>query len=162
MCQTANADKDVAAMTGFIEHDTHNLNRDAIIATLHDHRPKAQLLYATFEDKIGSRVPYAIFVDWESRRVVLSFRGTLSISDCITDLIAIEMKRKEKRRRYSKADSNDNTSMDSYMSSYGAKGNDDDDDDDASNVQKFLSSAASFSDDADDRKEGNNDDVLRT
>lgn len=104
---------------------------------------------------------YAIFVDWESRRVVLSFRGTLSISDCITDLIAIEMKRKEKRRRYSKADSNDNTSMDSYMSSYGGKGNDDDDD--ASNVQKFLSSAASFSnDDDDDRKEGSNDDVLRT
>ena len=104
---------------------------------------------------------YAIFVDWESRRVVLSFRGTLSISDCITDLIAIEMKRKEKRRRYSKAGSNYDTSMDSYMNSYGSKGNDDDDDDDASNVQKFLSSAASFSDD-DDRKEGGNDDVLRT
>ena len=58
MCQTANADKDVAAMTGHIEHDTHNLNRNAIIATLHEHRPNAQLVYATFENKIGSRVPY--------------------------------------------------------------------------------------------------------
>ena len=79
-------------------------------------------------------------MDWESRRVVLSFRGTLSISDCITDLIAIEMKRKEKRRRYSKAGSDDDMSMDSYMNSYGGKG-DDDDDGDSSNVQKFLSSA---------------------
>ena len=76
------------------------------------------------------------------------------------------MKRKEKRRRYSKAGSNDEMSMDSYINSYGGKGDDDDDDDDGSNVQKFLTSAATFSDDDDDddddSKEGCNDDVLRT
>jgi len=155
-----NAVLSTAATTGLVEHDRFGMNRRAIIATLKDHRQNAQLLYATYEDIAGSRVPYAIFVDWESRRVILSLRGTLSISDCITDLIAVEMRRKGKKRQrpstitHDDDDNDDDMHMDSYMDSYGAAT---DKDVVQSNLTTYLSSVMESNVDNNEKKQDDDD-----
>lgn len=80
---------------GIVEHDKHDRNRRAIVSTLATSRPDAQLVYATFENVPAKRVPYCLFVDWDTRRVILSLRGTLSLGDVITDLVAVEISKRD-------------------------------------------------------------------
>jgi len=44
------------------------------------------VVYASFTSYLGEAVPYVVSVDHDKRAVVISCRGTLSVSDLITDL----------------------------------------------------------------------------
>jgi sn1-specific diacylglycerol lipase len=45
-----------------------------------------ELVYVSFKNDIVHKV-YAVFLDHEKEQVVIAIRGTLSLEDCITDVI---------------------------------------------------------------------------
>jgi len=48
---------------------------------------KAELVLASFSNDVSAK-PYVIIADHEKKTVVISIRGTLSLEDCITDIVA--------------------------------------------------------------------------
>lgn len=47
----------------------------------------AEIVYAAFENDSTAK-PYAIFLDHDKESIVIAIRGTLSLEDCITDVLA--------------------------------------------------------------------------
>lgn len=49
----------------------------------------ADVVYASFTSFIGQTVPYCVCVDHTKRRVIIAIRGTMTISDAITDVTMV-------------------------------------------------------------------------
>jgi len=47
----------------------------------------AEIVYAAFENDSSAK-PYAVFLDHDKEAIVIAIRGTLSLEDCITDVLA--------------------------------------------------------------------------
>ena len=47
----------------------------------------AEIVYAAFENDSTAK-PYAVFLDHDKESIVIAIRGTLSLEDCITDVLA--------------------------------------------------------------------------
>jgi len=47
----------------------------------------AEIVYAAFENDSSAK-PYAVFLDHDKESIVIAIRGTLSLEDCITDVLA--------------------------------------------------------------------------
>ena len=48
------------------------------------------VLYISFKDTV-LHSPFAVLLDHEKKKIVVAFRGTISLDDCITDVVAEEM-----------------------------------------------------------------------
>eukprot|EP01041_Mallomonas_annulata_P007760 gene7760-15877_t len=48
---------------------------------------KAEVVHASFSNDVAAK-PYVIVIDHERQNIVISVRGTLSLEDCITDVVA--------------------------------------------------------------------------
>ncbi len=48
---------------------------------------QTEVLYATYVNDSTHKKPFAVVLDHEKQLVVVAIRGTLSLEDCITDVI---------------------------------------------------------------------------
>lgn len=56
------------------------------LSIITDNLKNTELVYVSFKNDITHKV-YAVFLDHEKEQVVIAIRGTLSLEDCITDVI---------------------------------------------------------------------------
>lgn len=61
-----------------------NLHENALLA--HSGLDQSDLIYANFENKYN-QMPYCILIDHKWQSVVVSIRGTLSLEDCLVDVL---------------------------------------------------------------------------
>ncbi len=52
-------------------------------------KKKRQIVYSSFTSYLGEAIPYTITVDHEKKAVVITLRGTLSVSDIALDLLCV-------------------------------------------------------------------------
>ena len=48
---------------------------------------RLDLIYASFTNDTIAK-PFAVFVDFNNKQIIIAVRGTLSLEDCITDVLA--------------------------------------------------------------------------
>ena len=74
--------------TGKIDGDHYGIHKAAAMHHLrHVRDQKSDLVYGNFSNTVLLS-PYCIFIDHEKRRVVVAIRGTLSVEDAVTDVMA--------------------------------------------------------------------------
>ena len=67
----------------------HGFNTASMVA-LAKIRPQ-DVIYVSWKNNMKEYSPYALMVDHNTKQVVIAVRGTLSMSDCMTDVLATEM-----------------------------------------------------------------------
>eukprot|EP00602_Paraphysomonas_sp_CaronLab_P003137 CAMPEP_0185038922 /NCGR_PEP_ID=MMETSP1103-20130426/35176_1 /TAXON_ID=36769 /ORGANISM="Paraphysomonas bandaiensis, Strain Caron Lab Isolate" /LENGTH=848 /DNA_ID=CAMNT_0027577587 /DNA_START=193 /DNA_END=2739 /DNA_ORIENTATION=- len=74
------------ASNGFVQGDNVcHLHEAAILKMAH--LDQSELVYANFSNDLYIK-PYAVFVDFKRKALVITVRGTLSLEDCVTDAVA--------------------------------------------------------------------------
>lgn len=83
-----------------IQGDRYGWHQAAAMHHLRDvNELKTELVYGNFKNDVLAS-PYCVFVDHEKRRVVVAFRGTMSIEDAVTDGIANTVEMKEVGKKW--------------------------------------------------------------
>eukprot|EP01038_Epipyxis_sp_PR26KG_P009971 gene9971-13411_t len=67
-----------------------NLHQHGLSNIIEENLNNAELVYASFNNNTIEK-PYAVFLDHDNEKLVIAIRGTLSLEDCVTDVIVEPM-----------------------------------------------------------------------